>query len=268
MSMPQQVPIRMIVGPCRSGTTALLQAFAQHPDVHGVYQPIKTGLRLTGVPDYGIYHGSHPVFADHPVFVVAKETLGHSTWDECLFDPLENEAVIRQVRPLFVFRHPVHTWNSWKRFGWGSLALFLTVYQYQYGLMSRARAITPYAKAITVESLSRYKSVVFPQVCAGWDVPFAPEIVGEFPQSLFDTPRLYIAPAARQYSHAQGSHETLARSTTFAVPTVQANVTTTFEQQVIQDVLEPLYARVRHIETAELLAPDVLSPMHRHMSIA
>ena len=256
MSIPEQVPMRVIVGACRSGTTALLQVFAQHPAVHCVYQPIKTGLRHTGVPDYGIYHGSHPVFADHPAVVVVKETLGHATWDECTFDPLENDAVIRQVRPLFLFRHPVQTWNAWKRLGWGSLALFIAVYQHQYGLMSRARAITPYAKAITVESLSRYKRMVFPQICAGWDLPFAPEIVGEFQQSVFDTPRLHMAHAARQYSQAQGSHEALARSTTFALPTVQDNVTTTGEQQVIQDVLEPIYACVRHIER-EIMRPRV-----------
>ena len=101
MHIPEQIPMRLIVGACRSGTTALLQVFAQAlRNVHCVYRPIKTGLRHTGVPDSGIYHGRHPVFADRPAFVVVKETLGHSTWDECTFDPLENDAVIRQVRAL------------------------------------------------------------------------------------------------------------------------------------------------------------------------
>jgi hypothetical protein len=92
--------------------------------------------------------------------------------------------------------------------------------------------------------------------------------MGEFQQSVFDTQRLHMAPPARQYSQAQGSHETLARSTTVAVATGQDNVTTTLEQQVIQEVLEPMYACVRHIEAAELFLPDVPSAMHRQLSVA
>ena len=92
--------------------------------------------------------------------------------------------------------------------------------------------------------------------------------MGEFSESIFDTQRLHMAPAARQYSQAQGSHETLARSTTFAIATGQDNVTTTVEHQVIQEVLEPMYACVRHIEAAELRLADIPSAMHRQLSVA
>lgn len=81
---------------------------------------------------------------------------------------------------------------------------------------------------------------------------------GEFKKPLFDTPRFYMAHTARQYSQAQGSHETLAQSTAFVLPAARNDVTTAEERRVIHGVLEPLYARVCEIEAVDLFTGGLL----------
>ncbi len=244
MNDPTRIAVRAIVSPCRSASTALLQLLAQHPEVHCVYQPVKTGLRRAGRPDYGIYHGLHPVFGQRPAFVVAKETLGHSTLAECTLDPFGNDDVMARVRPLFVFRHPVETWSSWKRLGWGSLELFLQAYSHAQDLMTAALVRAPGAMALTAESLSDRREAMLRRVCEAWGLPFSARLLGGFATPVFEDARVHMDEAARQYSMARGSHDMLRQSATFALPAAREELVTRGERRAIERNALPFYEDV------------------------
>jgi len=244
MDSPPPIPLRVMVAPCRSSTTALLRLFSQHPDVHCVYQPVKTGLRASGTPDYGLYHGRHPVYAEHPGFVVSKETVGHSSAAECTFDPLADDETIRRVRPLFVFRDPARTWSSWKRLRWGDIELFVAAYRHVHDLMTRAHAISPHARALSAESLALHKPAALRGICANWGLRFDPALLGDFDVPLFESRRLHMDEAARRYSRSQGSHDDLGASRTFGMPTAHPDLTAPGERRRIEQELVPLYRSV------------------------
>ena len=104
--------LRLLITPVRGGSGAFLRAFENNSNVHAVHQPIKSGLREKGIPDYSIYEHTNPIYNQYPEkFIVAKETIG-PVKEQSVFDPFPNEQTIEETKPLFMFRDPFQTWNS------------------------------------------------------------------------------------------------------------------------------------------------------------
>lgn len=160
----------MILGLCRSGTTALLSGVAQHPQTRCFYQPVKTGIRMNGRPDYAFYD-HEPEVGDDAV-LVAKETFGHNSNEECAFNPFPSPEAIIQTRPVFLFRDPVATYNSWSRLGWGSLEYFELAMSHCLELLNVARDVSDKVSLIFYEDLVGSPQVTIKKLCKKWEINF------------------------------------------------------------------------------------------------
>ena len=70
---------RLIIGPCRSGTTMLLRSVKNHPDAMIEFRTIKAGQHLRGIPDHSFFQRPVP----EGKFLVSKETIGYGTDADC-----------------------------------------------------------------------------------------------------------------------------------------------------------------------------------------
>ncbi len=110
-----QIPnIILGVGPCRSGTTAMLRVFAE-AGIDAWSQPIKTTLRdfLNGKPNPYVF-----TVPDKPVIFI-KETLGADTREESTLNPLavllDAGVPAEKLHVLALTREPLATVDSWIR---------------------------------------------------------------------------------------------------------------------------------------------------------
>lgn len=149
-------PLTLIVGPCRSGTTALLRSTAAvgHPSY---FQPIKQLIRggLAGEsPEFTIAPGDSPI--------VLKETFGPFVAEEVVFDPVEMLLTRgyppRRLNVIATFRHPVDTYLSWKRmvsanptFPVLDTGVFVAAFAHTEAVYERARANGITATAFVVD---------------------------------------------------------------------------------------------------------------------
>lgn len=99
---------RLIIGPCRSGTTMLYRSFNNHPKVEVQFQTIKDGQRNSGTPDYSFF-----TYDSQKPFVIGKETVGYETVADCTLQVFPNDQAITATRPLFIFRNPRDAFSSW-----------------------------------------------------------------------------------------------------------------------------------------------------------
>ncbi|MGN4072964.1 hypothetical protein ACS0X5_04365 [Burkholderia gladioli] len=116
----KQVPnLLFLWGPCRVGSTALLNVFAES-GLKAIYQPIKSLLRRT--LDRGFESDDNeagPGFSLDAPWTVIKETSGPYTAAECLFNPLD--ALLRSgfpssnVQLVLLYREPADMLASWIR---------------------------------------------------------------------------------------------------------------------------------------------------------
>ncbi|MGD8358755.1 MAG: hypothetical protein PVG42_11930, partial [Lysobacterales bacterium] len=81
--------LRVIVSLCKSGSTALIHSLAHASGVTCYLQTVKSGQRMRGAPDYSVYH------SDHPGVVLSKETIGHSTAEDCTLRVFPSDAAMR-----------------------------------------------------------------------------------------------------------------------------------------------------------------------------
>lgn len=104
-------PLTLLLGPCRSGTTALLRAAAAAGNI-AYFQPIKRMIRCALVGDHGVLT-VRPGVAP----IVIKETFGPFLKTEALFDPLR--ILVRRGYPqdrisvVVVLRDALAMYRSW-----------------------------------------------------------------------------------------------------------------------------------------------------------
>lgn len=98
--------LRVIVSLCKGGSTALIHSLSHAPRVTCYLQTVKSGQRMHGAPDYGIYSQAHEGI------VLSKETIGHSTAADCTLRVFPSDEAIRLTAPVFLFRDPVDTWAA------------------------------------------------------------------------------------------------------------------------------------------------------------
>lgn len=167
----------MIVGVGRGGSTALLRAFASNSQVAAVYQPIKAGQRVLGRPDYRIY-ARHPVFDVHPGKAFVAKEVTSSVLHGTPVDVFPDDAAIRRVRPVFLFRDPFASWSSLRRLMPGSLDHFVAAYRHAITLYEQACATTDSgASCLTLEHLCDHPEAVLRTICRRWGLSYEPAML-------------------------------------------------------------------------------------------
>jgi hypothetical protein len=116
-----------LIGPCRSGTTCLATAIAQHPSIHAIYQPLKEesghvqwGHRqLYAQPNSDSYH---PALASMPESKMPfyKQVTGPLTEWRSKFPLFVDDNEREKTLPVFLIRHPDTAYASWTKMGWNT----------------------------------------------------------------------------------------------------------------------------------------------------
>lgn len=208
--------LRVIVALCKGGSTALIHSLSHAPGVTCYLQTVKSGQRVYGKPDYGVYYRAHAGV------VLSKETIGHSTLADCTLPVFPCDAAIAATSPVFLFRDPVDTRAAWARAGWGSLQFFLLAYGHALDLHDRARRLAP-AAALRYEEFGRDAEAAFRRLCGLLGVDYCDEMIhwrhrfpeqspviwGEDVQGDFDRGQSASARAASGYCY---------RRTDYALP--------------------------------------------------
>ena len=255
--------LRLLITPARGGSGAFLRAFENNPHVHGVHQPIKSGLRETGIVDYSIYQPDHPIYLQYPSkFIVAKETIGPLN-EECTFNPFPDDVAIVESKPLFMFRDPLQTYNSWKSFCSQEeeykIALnFLTIsYQHTYNLFKNAVQVSSNVSCITLEKLGNNPRKMFANICQRWGIPYDDKMLQwslPFGQNTTFTAKAWQL--IKETPIMQKSVEGVREGTTFRYrPLKQEELKLTpDEKDKISQQLVPLYEEVSKL--AKVYYPD------------
>ncbi len=169
--------LRVVAGPCRSGTTAIGNGFSQHPKVEAYYQSVKTGLR----DGEGECHKLFFQPAGKPAskkFLVDKETFGPHTPAESAFRLFPNDEAIVATRPIFLYRDPVSTWNSWMEQGWTRYDLFELAYVSVFQTYRYAQQVAGHAvSCMTYETLVDQPLKTMRAMCSHWRIPFDESLV-------------------------------------------------------------------------------------------
>jgi hypothetical protein len=209
--------IRLLLCPCRSGSTMLLNALAQSDELYALYQPIKSDMRYEpDVSPYRIFYGQHPALRRAGIrrkqAIVVKETIGHKTLAECRLPVFENGEPISTARPLFLFRPPAATWNSWRKYGLGampdaqkSFALFAAAYAHTYNLYARSQKMSA-GKAITLCDIRKNPESSLQQICAFWGIGFKTEML-RWKYALFSNPNLHYPPQEMNDDRESGASQ-------------------------------------------------------------
>jgi hypothetical protein len=244
----EQPTIRLLISPCRSGSTAFMHAMSHNPQVHAMYQPIKTGIREKGYPDYRVFDGSHKVFKDYPTKVIfLKETIGHANVSECCFDVFPNPETVIFSKPIYLFRDPVETWNSWKKLnfansrGKSDLALFLKAYTHVYNTFITTQTISPHVSCLTREHLLGNLRIVFQRLCQKWDIPFSDSMINW--EKSFDSNDNFTCTSSERKTFNRIMKD-LKKTRSFSYIQNQVNFVTQKEREEIEKHLKPLYERV------------------------
>ena len=247
--------IRVLLSPCRSGSTAFMQAMAQSPHVHCFFQPIKEGVRENRGPDCSVFEGTHKAFAQHQgkIFFI-KDTFGHTHQEECCFEAFpDREAMIRS-KPIFLLRDPVATWSSWKKLkaagkkGWEGVCdfnLFKIAYQHTYDSFIKNKTVSDQVTCLTREHLLKNPYKVFQLISKRWDIPFTENMI--YWDKKFDVNSISCS-EGHQETFTRMQHKDVRESTSFyAVEKSgdrwQDSLVTEEERTEIELTLKPLHEK-------------------------
>lgn len=253
--------VRLLISPCRSGSTAFMHAMSQNPQVQAMYQPIKTSMRETGYPDYSFFDGSHKIFKDYPnkVFVI-KETIGHANVAECTLEVFPNPKAVIYSKPVYLFREPVETWNSWKKHnlagnswqelnlteleGKSNLNLFLKSYSHVYQSFKTSQLISPEVSCLTREHLLRDCKRVLQILCRKWDISFSNSMI-DWEKSFDDNDNFTCTNIDKKLFEFIQTDLKKSRTLTYVENENKIDLVTQEERKEIEKKLSPLYEKVR-----------------------
>ena len=239
--------IRLLVAPNRSSTTAFMQAISQNPKVHALYQPVKTGIREMGVPDYSLFDGTHKVFKEHPDKVIfAKETFGAIGNKEvfeslrlCTYLVFPDAKSVRRSRPIFLFREPIANWNGCKQVGnCTTLGLFCRAYTSAYNSFVSALAMSDRVTCLTRQTLLANPEYIMGQICDRWDIPFSSSMVS-WQNSLLENENFSATEQERKNMRWQ--QKVLSVTTSFIERPENDELVTEAERDYLHQTLTPLY---------------------------
>jgi hypothetical protein len=234
-----------------------------------MYQPIKTGVRERKYPDHSVFDGTHSAFLEHsaPVFLI-KETFGHANINECCFQLFPDQNTIHNSKPLFLFREPVATWNSWKKLcfaacnetGVSDLNLFLKAYFFTYQLFLTTQMDSPHVKCITREFLLKQPQTMLAMICQHWNIPFSENMI-HWDKSFNNNQNFFCAESERKsfskiMTVLQGSS---VLAFTDSDTNVYDSLVTELEREEIKIALQPLYAKI--VELSEAYFPITTKDM-------
>lgn len=259
--------IRILISPTRSGSTALLRCFENNPHVDMVYhQPVKSGYRQNGEFDYSFFwldeHDLARVF-------VAKETVGGFVRPEAEFMPIGDEYLgelfigerfpgphfIDKVRPLFLFRDPLQTWNSINRLNrlsdglspfFSPFEYFVISYRNVFEFLDYSREVTPHAYCLTIEQLGADPEWFLNALCHRWDLRYHSAMVK---WELGYGDRTWYSEETKHRHDTDArfklSKESVERSTEFGyTPSPLSDIHPEHLQIITRD-LQPLYTRAQ-----------------------
>jgi hypothetical protein len=251
----QGSPVGVLVSVCRSGTTAFANMMGNQPEVLVLHQPIKAGLRYgpDQKPDYSPFADSpqeqHPAMrsAKNPSLVFVKETIGHSGPD-CDYPIVQDPKQYSRANWIFMFRHPLSVWNSWKRYGFGADGLdsLVTAYRSLHRQALEAKASAPsQVKILTYERWMNFKDSVTHFILKFFKLNASEKPLGQWQHIYQQDPskqNLWIHPGdvtkIAQIGHDQSLRQSTGLGVGFKPLPLQV---TDDERQRIETELVPLY---------------------------
>jgi hypothetical protein len=254
--MINQIPeLRTIIGVRRSGTTALVMALSEHPDIGTIAQPVLSGYRYGDQkkPDYSVYERNpdniHPKMKQNPKpFYVTKETIGAAKVKEgpgqinLKFFP--NDAAIKRTKPLFIVRDPFQGWASWKKLKWANLKVFLDSYKKVFELFKDAKRVTPDTTAVTYEHLMTHPKEVLKKICSHWGLPYSDAMVDW--KKGYNSQRIGTAKGTAKILKNSGSRDRLKISKKFGgINLYDLSSLSPEEKSIIEKQLMPIYKKFK-----------------------
>lgn len=178
---------RIILAPSRSGSTALAHCLNGHSDMTLIRSPIKNNYIQKGKSiDYSGYKSLSKV----PTKIgFTKISFGMNTLEDCTYlpFPIKNKKLIKELKPVFLFRDPIQNENSWIKTGRSNSQLFHKAYNHNLKLLEEVRGVTDKVMSITYEKFSSNPKDMLKKICNFWEVPFEKEMLEwkhEFPEHI------------------------------------------------------------------------------------
>jgi putative hydrolase of the HAD superfamily len=115
-------------------------------------------------------------------FLINKEELGNdSQKGECGYNIFPSPASYDLVKPVFLVRDPIRTFDSWKHVDWKDIDSLVDCYHNLFRIMNFSDILQPHT--ILYERLIRNPLVEVKRICQWWEIPFSDEFL-DFKQPL------------------------------------------------------------------------------------
>ncbi len=173
--------IRFIVACPRSGSTLLMRVFSEASSCATTSRLVLMG----NMGDHGIcsnFQPDHTILQnpqEHPVyksaqalgkhFLVSKEEFGNDRRKgECDYDVFPDTSKYTMVKPAFLLRDPIRTFDSWKSVGWLDVESLICCYKKLFLMLDASD--TSYC--LLYERLVHNPEIEIDSLCKWWGIPF------------------------------------------------------------------------------------------------
>lgn len=177
----QPLGIRFIVACPRSGSTLLMRVFSEASSCATTSRLVLMGnMGDHGIgpnfqPDHTILQNpeEHPVYksaqASGKRFLVSKEEFGNDRRKgECDYDVFPDTSKYTMVRPAFLLRDPIRTFDSWKSVGWLDIESLICCYKKMFSMLDA----TDTSYCLLYERLVHNPQIEIESLCKWWGIPF------------------------------------------------------------------------------------------------